>query len=519
MPIVEARDLSKRFILRHNPSGSLKVHFLSLFHRGHQEQREEFWALKDVSLRIGRGESIGLIGRNGSGKSTLLKLIAAIHTPTSGQLLVERGIRIGSMIELGVGFHPELTGTENVGLNAAIYGLSNDQIEALYPAIVQYSGLAHFMDVPLKNYSSGMHMRLGFAIAANLDPDLLLLDEVFAVGDMDFQQQCLRTLQTFQSQGKTIVFVSHAPEAVRTICRRVCVLDAGRLVYDGDVANGLAAYEQRMAMKAGDQVGPAARQIETALDLTEAELDTAWHRTAVGGRWRESGDWQLDFLKRQGLRPEQFVLDVGFGSLSGARVLLPFMEPYRYWGYEKDRALFEAGVTIELARAKVRPERGYLIVNEWFDLSEAPQPFAVAIANGFWSRLSLNQIARCTAAVLRKLEPGGSFFATWHENPDPLNFEPIVHAEGATTYPDMEPYHYPFAVLAGLCQALGASAERIDDRSHPRGESIMRITKTDLSNGRRERAQRREPGERSEPAKRRASETVGESEGRSPSDN
>ena len=128
---------------------------------------------------------------------------------------------------------------------------------------MQYSGLAHFMDVPLKNYSSGMHMRLGFAIAANLDPDLLLLDEVFAVGDMDFQQQCIRTLQTFQSQGKTIVFVSHSPEAVRAICRRVCVLDAGRLVYDGDVTNGLAAYERRMSATSGDRVEPETRRIET----------------------------------------------------------------------------------------------------------------------------------------------------------------------------------------------------------------------------------------------------------------
>jgi ABC-type polysaccharide/polyol phosphate transport system ATPase subunit/SAM-dependent methyltransferase len=478
MPIVEARDLSKRFILRHNPSGSLKVSFLSLFHRQHLERHEEFWALRDVSLRIGRGESIGLIGRNGSGKSTLLKLIAGIYAPTSGQLLVERGARIGSMIELGVGFHAELTGAENVGLNAAIYGLGQDEIDALYPAIVEYSGLAHFMDVPLKNYSSGMHMRLGFAIAANLDPDLLLLDEVFAVGDMDFQQQCIRTLQTFQSQGKTIVFVSHSPEAVRAICRRVCVLDGGRLVYDGEVASGLAAYEERMSMTSGSRVQPEARRITTGLDLTEDELETVWHRVAVGGRWRASGDWQLEFLCRQGLRPEQFVLDVGCGSLSGARAMLPFMEEHRYWGYEKDRALFEAGVQIELVRANVRPERGHMIVNDWFDLSESPHRFAFAIANGFWSRLSLNQIARCTASVLRSLEPGGRFYVSWRENPNAANFEPLVHAEGATTYPDMEPYHYSFSVLAGICDALGARAERVEDRTHPRGESLMLVTST-----------------------------------------
>jgi ABC-type polysaccharide/polyol phosphate transport system ATPase subunit/SAM-dependent methyltransferase len=477
LPIVEARHLSKRFILRHNPSGSLKVHFLSLFHRGHQEHLEEFWALRDVSLRIGRGESIGLIGRNGSGKSTLLKLIAAIHRPTSGHLLVERGARIGTMIELGVGFHPELTGTENVGLNAAIYGLSQAQIDALYPAIVKYSGLGHFMDVPLKNYSSGMHMRLGFAIAANLDPDLLLLDEVFAVGDMDFQRQCIRTLQTFQSQGKTIVFVSHSPEAIRSICRRVCVLDRGRLIFDGDIDNGLAMYEQAMAAPASADGTPEPRQVQSAIELTDAELDLAWHRTATGGKWRESGDWQLEFLRREGLRPEHFVLDVGSGSLAGALVMLPVMDEHRYWGYEKDRRLFEAGVTIELVRANVRPERGHLLVNDWFDLSESPHEFTFAIANGFWSRLPLNGIARCVSSVLKKLAPGGRFYATWFENPDPSNFEPMVHANGATTYPDMEPFHYSYDVLAGVCSALGAKVERVNDHTHPRGESVMLITR------------------------------------------
>jgi ABC-type polysaccharide/polyol phosphate transport system ATPase subunit/SAM-dependent methyltransferase len=475
LPIVEAREVSKRFFLRHNPSGSLKVQFLGLFNRGRREQVEEFWALRDVSLRIGRGESIGLIGRNGSGKSTFLKLIAAIHQPTAGHLLVARGARIGSMIELGVGFHPELTGIENVALNAAIHGLSHDEIERLYPAIVQYSGLEHFMDVPLKNYSSGMHMRLGFAIAANLDPDLLLIDEVFAVGDLDFQKQCIRTLQTFQSEGKTIVFVSHSLEAIRNICRRVCVLDRGRLIFDGDVDNGLAMYERAMETPAAEGTDTAPRQVQSALELTDAELDLGWHRLAIGGKWRESGDWQLDFLRRQGLQPADYVLDVGCGSMAGARVMLPFMDEHRYWGYEKDRRLVEAGVTIELVRAKVRPERGHLIVNDWFDLDESPHAFTFAIANGFWSRLPLNSIARCVAAVLRKLEPGGRFYATWYDNPDRSNFDPIVHAAGPTTYPDMEPYHYSYDVLVAICETIGARVSRVEDATHPRGESVMLI--------------------------------------------
>ena len=137
------------------------------------------------------------------------------------------------MIELGVGFHPELTGRENVFLSASIHGLSRIEIERIFDAVVEYSGLEHFIDVPIKNYSSGMYMRLGFAIAANLEPDILLLDEIFAVGDADFQQRCTATVQRFMAEGKTIIFVSHAPSAVRSICRRVCVLDKGRLAFDG----------------------------------------------------------------------------------------------------------------------------------------------------------------------------------------------------------------------------------------------------------------------------------------------
>src|SRR5262245_52559792 len=222
MAIIETYGVSKRFLLRHNASVELKVRFLSLLHPSKRQSIEEFWALKDISLAIERGEVVGLIGRNGSGKSTLLKLIAGIHRPTTGRLLVARGARISSMIELGVGFHPELTGRENVFLSAAIHGLNKAAIDKIYDAVVEYSGLEHFIDVPIKNYSSGMHMRLGFAIAANLDPDILLLDEIFAVGDADFQQRCNDTINRFMDEGKTIIFVSYAPSSIRTFCRRIC---------------------------------------------------------------------------------------------------------------------------------------------------------------------------------------------------------------------------------------------------------------------------------------------------------
>ena len=290
MAVIEAQAVSKRFLLRHNASVELKVRFLSLLHPERRESIEEFWALKGVSVCINGGEAVGLVGRNGSGKSTFLKLVAAIHRPTSGRLLVARGARICSMIELGVGFHPELTGRENVFLNAAIHGLTRAEIEAIYGAVVDYSGLEHFIDVPIKNYSSGMHMRLGFAIAANLAPDILLLDEIFAVGDADFQQRCIGTVKRFMEEGKTLIFVSHAPAAIRSICRRVCVLEQGKLTFDGDVEGGLAFYERSLAQRAEHGNGSASAVVPPAVGAAdEADLDRAPHRVASGGRWRETG--------------------------------------------------------------------------------------------------------------------------------------------------------------------------------------------------------------------------------------
>jgi ABC-type polysaccharide/polyol phosphate transport system ATPase subunit len=471
---LEARELSKRFLLRHNPAGELKVRLLGLFHGSRRQRIEEFWALRSITLKVQQGEALAMVGRNGSGKSTFLKLVAGIHMPTSGQLLVRATSRIGSMIELGTGFHPELTGQENVMLNTSIHGLSQSDALEVYDAIVAYSGLEHFMDVPLKNYSSGMHMRLGFAIAANLDPDVLLLDEIFAVGDDDFQQQCVATLRSFQSRGKTILFVSHSSAAVQAICHRGCVLDQGHLLYDGPVDAALTEYRRLTAATAGEAVraepgsakkGPAA-----------PDPDLAWHRLAAGGRWEEEGAWVFDFLRREGLRPDHYILDVGCGSLSAAILLLPHMHPSHYWGFEKSLELYIAGSQIELPRAGVRVELGHFIVNDDFDLSAAP-PMDLAIASSLFRRLSLNVIARCMAAVVKKLAPDGRFYATWIDNEDALDFEPFVHADGQVSYSDRDPFHYSFGMLASIAEIVGGHAERVSDTTHPRGEAVMVVTR------------------------------------------
>lgn len=241
--VIRAEQVSKRFFIHRNYSPSIKEQVIGLFHDRHRMVTSEFWALRDVSLEVRRGESVGLVGRNGSGKSTLLRLMAGIHRPTAGRMLVRGGTRIGTLIELGVGFHAELSGRDNVYLNASVYGLTRAEVDRLYDSIVDYAGLATFIQEPIKNYSSGMVVRLAFAVAAHLDADVLLLDEILAVGDIAFQAKCRTTIRQFMDEGRTILFVSHAASAVAEVCSRVCVLDAGRLVFDGPAAEGLDVYE------------------------------------------------------------------------------------------------------------------------------------------------------------------------------------------------------------------------------------------------------------------------------------
>jgi homopolymeric O-antigen transport system ATP-binding protein len=238
---IEITNVSKTFIIRHNRNNSLKSQVIGIFHKRFREERETLWALKGVTFDIRSGEALGLIGRNGSGKSTLLKIIAGIYSPSSGQVRLSNP-RVGTMIELGVGFHPELTGEENIYLGASIYGLSRKEIDKIYSGVVAFSELDSFMDTSLKNYSSGMQARLGFALAVNLDPDILLVDEILAVGDEAFQRKCMARMEQFRSAGKTIVFVSHSPEDVRRICDRACVLDFGSMVFLGKTDEAIDRY-------------------------------------------------------------------------------------------------------------------------------------------------------------------------------------------------------------------------------------------------------------------------------------
>lgn len=205
---------------------------------------EEFWALRDVSFEIRQGESVALMGGNGAGKSTTLGIVARTIRPTTGT--VEVNGRIGALLELGAGFHPDLTGRENIYLNASLLGLNREEVERQFRKIVVFSELIDFIDVPLRNYSSGMHVRLGFSVAIHINPDILLMDEVFAVGDAHFQRKCIERVMAFKKAGKTLLFVSHNPDSVKQLCERVIWLDHGRIRADGPTGEILPAYAQAM---------------------------------------------------------------------------------------------------------------------------------------------------------------------------------------------------------------------------------------------------------------------------------
>ena len=233
--VISVENLSKRFVIRKDKS--LKERLVN-FQRS-RRHKEDFWALRDINLHVESGSTVGLIGPNGSGKSTLLKAIGGIIDPTMGSVQ-SRG-RLAALLELGAGFHPDLTGRENVYLNASILGLSRIQTDALFDEIVAFSGVEKFIDTQVKFYSSGMYVRLAFSVAVHVDPDILLVDEVLAVGDEPFQRKCLDKIRQFQQEGRTIIMVSHSASTIGDFCTRAVLLNHGNLAFDGDTDGALRA--------------------------------------------------------------------------------------------------------------------------------------------------------------------------------------------------------------------------------------------------------------------------------------
>lgn len=255
--VIQAEGLSKRYVIGHQTGaryGTLRDAVVESFRRARQNalrivrpssappdpRREEVWALKDVSFEVKQGERLGVIGRNGAGKSTLLKILSRITDPTRGRVTL-RG-RVASLLEVGTGFHPELTGRENIFLNGAILGMSRNEIKSKFDEIVAFSEVERFLDTPLKRYSSGMQVRLAFAVAAHLEPEILVVDEVLAVGDFAFQKKSLGKMRDVAKGGRTVLFVSHDMGAINTLCERALLLDKGSIVTTGHTAEVVARY-------------------------------------------------------------------------------------------------------------------------------------------------------------------------------------------------------------------------------------------------------------------------------------
>ncbi len=240
---VVAEHISKRYLIGKTQSDSFREtidYSIRKLIGGRKSSFTEFWALKDISFEVNKGEAVGIIGRNGAGKSTILKILSRITTPSSGKVVING--RVASLLEVGTGFHPELTGRENIFMNGSLLGMKKIEIKKKFDEIVEFSGVEKFIDTPVKYYSSGMYVRLAFAVAAHLEPEILIVDEVLAVGDAEFQKKCLGKMEEVGKHGRTILFVSHNMTAVSSLCKKVLYLDKGEVAGYGDTGSMINKY-------------------------------------------------------------------------------------------------------------------------------------------------------------------------------------------------------------------------------------------------------------------------------------
>ncbi len=312
-PIIEVKNISKQYKI------GQKKRYLSLrdsvsdffTFKGRNTEGSDFWALDDVSFDVQAGESIGIIGRNGAGKSTLLKILSRITPPTKGSVIL-RG-RIASLLEVGTGFHQELSGRENVFMNGSILGLRRTEIAQKFDEIVAFSGVEQFIDTPLKHYSSGMQLRLAFAVAAHLEPEILVIDEILAVGDAEFQKKCLGKMDEVSRSGRTIIFVSHNLEMLQNLCKRGIVLNDGQMVFDGSMPESLSFYDNLFEKK--QHISRLPLKIDQYLTISELSFSFSIKTTSIF--------LQLQFDKKPKILDACLVIY----SLSGIRLALIDLRP------------------------------------------------------------------------------------------------------------------------------------------------------------------------------------------------
>jgi len=331
-PIIRVENLNKVYHISHKGDrpDTFRDTLMSFFRRqstisNQQSAIESFHALKDVSFEVKQGEVLGIIGRNGAGKSTLLKVLSRITEPTSGRVEI-RG-RVASLLEVGTGFHPELTGRENIFLNGAILGMSRGEIRKKFDEIVDFSGVEKFIDTPVKRYSSGMYVRLAFAVAAHLEPEILVIDEVLAVGDFEFQQKCLGKMQSVAGSGRTVLFVSHQMNAVRQLCPRACLLVQGQLEAIGATPEIIDQY-----IGSGNKNDSPSGKVQ----VYEPECPVVIESTQVFDKAGKEtmhltfgGEWSLEVMFRITEAIENLVVGLGIKTSLGSSVTTSWSQPQR----------------------------------------------------------------------------------------------------------------------------------------------------------------------------------------------
>ncbi len=325
--VIKVEGLGKQYRLGQVGTGSLTQDLNRWFHliRGKEDpflkigevndrtiigKSDLVWALKNINFEVKRGEVLGIIGKNGAGKSTLLKILSQVTGPTVGQIKVKG--RVASLLEVGTGFHPELTGRENIFLNGAILGMTKAEIRTKFDEIVAFSGVERYIDTPVKRYSSGMYVRLAFAVAAHLEPEILIVDEVLAVGDAEFQSKCLGKMKDVSNQGRTVLFVSHNMEAVKNLTHNSLILKNGRIIYSGSTVNAIATYLRNT-------------DLESRLFFNSAE-------TAIGNEFIKIKAVQLLSLRQPIKINEEFKIEIQFWNFSNFKEIIVGVDLYHVSG-------------------------------------------------------------------------------------------------------------------------------------------------------------------------------------------
>ncbi len=355
MPAIRIEGLSKKYLIGHQKRERYTALRDVMMHtlRGIGERLrhplspnrettdiEEFWALRDIDLEIEQGDRVGIIGRNGAGKSTLLKVLSRITEPTSGRITIEG--RIASLLEVGTGFHPELSGRENIYLNGAILGMSRAEIQRKFDEIVAFSGVEKFLDTPVKRYSSGMYVRLAFAVAAHLEPEILVVDEVLAVGDAEFQKKCLGKMEDVAKGGRTVLFVSHNMNAIRNLCGRSVLLSQGRLIEAGPTDEVIEKYASQFQSS-----------IASRIDFKRPDTDTEAYPIALefhGADGRETAvfgvgePWKIDVIFKTERKLPSVIAGLGISTVDGVPIMHCYSRPRNL-----EKGVYRAVFSVDIA--------------------------------------------------------------------------------------------------------------------------------------------------------------------------